>query len=323
MNHHHVFSLPSILCAATLCLAVHGAQAQTTTQTLALNAGWNAVHLRVTPQASSVATLFAGTPVEVVSSWYPEKQKVASLQDPTAEPWKSAEWRTWQADGRAGAFLNNLHALESGRSYLIKAAAATTISVSGTVTLDRLTWHAQSFNLVGLPADPAAPATLGAFFAASPAHLPLRAFKLTTGRWQAVPATAAIDPSAAYWIWCGEGSEFQGPLDVRVSGNLGLSRAETNSSTTVSLLSTSASPLTVTVTASGNFALTGITRERLAGISPALVSAVPLSFSASAGEPSQYRFAPAVGSPPVNGATSVLEFRAAGVRLSVPVVSIP
>ncbi len=304
-------------------IAALRAPAQTSSQTLQLQEGWNAVHLRVTPQASSVAAVFAGTPVEVVSSWYPEKQQVASLQDPAAEPWKSAEWRTWLADGRAGAFLNNLHALESGRSYLIKASTAATITVAGTLTLDRLAWHAQSFNLTGLPADPEAPSTIGAFFASSPAHLPLRAFKLNAGKWQSAPATAVIDPSVAYWIWCGEESEFQGPLDVRVRGNLSLSRSGANSSTTVSLLSTSASPLPVVVTASGNLALTGMTRERLAGISPALVSTVPLGFSASAVEPSQYRFALPAGSEPAAGATAVLIFRAAGVRLSVPVVSIP
>ncbi len=138
-------------------IAALRAPAQTSSQTLQLQEGWNAVHLRVTPQASSVAAVFAGTPVEVVSSWYPEKQQVASLQDPAAEPWKSAEWRTWLADGRAGAFLNNLHALESGRSYLIKASTAATITVAGTLTLDRLAWHAQSFNLTGLPADPETP----------------------------------------------------------------------------------------------------------------------------------------------------------------------
>jgi hypothetical protein len=296
---------------AALC-----ARAQTTTQTLHLKEGWNAVHLRVAP-VTDIAGVFAGTPVEVVSSWYPEKQKVVALQDLAAEPWKSAEWRTWQASGRAGAFLNNLHALENGRSYLIKASVAADVSISGTVGLNRLRWQSQSFNLTGLPADPAAPATLAGFFAASPAHQPLRVFKLNAGKWQSVPSSAAIDPEEAYWVWCGEGSEYQGPLDVRASENPTLNSSE--DTLTVGLLSTTGATLPVRVTASGTLQLIGITRERLAGAVPAAINSTPITFSANPGEPGQYRLSWAAGTAPAAGAASLLEFRAAGVRLTMPV----
>ena len=303
--------------AAGLTVAI-GAQAQTSTQTLHLREGWNAVHLRVAPSAD-IAGIFAGTPVEVVTSWYPGKQKVSSLQDLSAEPWKSPEWRTWQASGRPGAFLNNLHALESGRAYLIKARRAAEVPVTGAVALDRLQWQSQSFNLTGLPADPESPATLAGFFAGSPAHQPLRVFKLNAGKWQSVSGTATIEPDAAYWIWCGEGSEFQGPLDLRLPENPVL--ADAASSFTVGLLSASATPLPVRVTATGSLPLTGITRERLAGAAPAVLATAPLTFSANPVEPGQYRIAWAVGAAPATGAASVLEFRSAGVRLSVPVRS--
>jgi hypothetical protein len=302
--------------AICLAFAALSASAQTSTQTLHLLAGWNAVHLRVAP-TTDIAGVFAGTPVEVVSSWYPEKQKVAALQDLSAEPWKSAEWRTWQAGGKAGAFLNNLHALESGRAYLVKASSAVNVMVTGTVALERLRWHSQSFNLTGLPADPAAPATLAGFFAASPAHQPLRVFKLNAGRWQAVPGTAAIEPDTAYWVWCGEGSEYQGPLDVRAAQNPTLNSAE--DAVTIGLLSTSATALPVRVTASGTLPLTGVTRERLTDAPPAAITASPLTFSANPGEPGQYRLSWASGATPAAGATSLLEFRAAGVRLTMPV----
>lgn len=293
-----------------------GAQAQTITQTLNLREGWNAVHLRV-ETSTDLATLFAGTPVEVVTSFYPGKHKVASLQDLTAEPSKSPEWRTWQAAGRAGAFLNNLHSLESGRAYLIKATSAATLSISGTVVLDRLEWQSQSFNLTGLPADPASPATFAGFFAASPAHQPLRVFKLNTGKWQQVVGSATIEPGTAYWIWCGEGSEYQGPLDLRAPLDPTLS--DDSDAVTIGLVSSSGLPLSVQVTASGSLPLTGMTRLRIPDAVPSALSSTPVPFSASTIESAQYRIARASGAAQTAGASSILEFRAAGVRLSVPI----
>ena len=130
------------------------ANAQDAEQTLNLIDGWNAVHLRVTPDGT-MASVFHGAPVELVTTWYPEKLKVSSLQDSAAEPWKNSEWRTWLASGLPGAFLSNLHAMESGRADLIKAPVAATIRSRGTPSADRLHWEAQSFNFTGLPADPA------------------------------------------------------------------------------------------------------------------------------------------------------------------------
>ena len=293
------------------------ANAQDAEQTLNLIEGWNAVHLRVTPDGT-MASVFDGAPVELVTTWYPEKLKVSSLQDPAAEPWKNSEWRTWQVSGLPGAFLNNLHAMESGRAYLIKARAAATIRLRGTPSADRLQWEAQSFNFTGLPADPASPATFAGFFAGSAAHQPLRAFKMVAGNWQPVSANSTINPSEAYWIWCGEGSEFQGPLDVRVRENPILNSS--SESFPIKLVSNSGSPMAVQVTATGSLPLAGISRQRSANATPVTLGSNPAVFSATAGEAQDYRISwAAAATPAVPGSSSVLQFRAAGVRLTVPV----
>ena len=80
-------------------------------------------------------------------------------------------------------------------------------------------------------------------------------------------------------------------------------------------------PPRVRVTATGALPLEGVTRERIAGAAPAAISATPLTFTAEPVVSGQYRIAWAAGAVPAAGAASILEFRAAGVRLAVPVRS--
>lgn len=292
---------------AVIGLLAPASLAQAASQTLRLAVGWNAVHLDVVP-TGSVGEIMGGVPVDLVTTFYPEKQRVTALHDPAAEVWKNAEWRTWQAEGGPGAFLNNLHALEGGRAYLIRATAAATLTLTGAPATGRLRWQAQAFNFTGLPADPDSPATFAGFFAHSPAHLPLRAYRLVTGKWQPVTPTEPIKRGAAYWIWCDEGSEFQGPLDLRPDGPGVIAEG---GSFAVKLLGVSGLPLPVRVSATGSLAL---------GITPPdgfRSAALPAEVPAGAGEPLSYRFT-TLGVP-VSGESAVVDFRAAGVRISLPV----
>ncbi len=299
---------------AAILLTVVDAGAQVASQVVQLTTGWNAVHVEVTP-TGSVGEIFAGAPVDLVTTFYPEKQRVAALQDPAAEIWKNPEWRTWQPAGRPGYFLNNLYALEGGRAYLIRATAAATVTLSGTPATARLRWQAQSFNLTGLPVDPESPATFAGFFANSPAHQPLRAYRLVAGKWQPVSSSSAISPGVAYWIWCGEGSEFQGPLDVRTAGAAMI--GEAGQSFTIGLLGKSTSLLTARITASGTLPLSIAPRDGSAEAT--LLGSSAASVPAGSGEALEYRFS-SQGTA-VAGASSVLTFRAAGVRLTVPVTT--
>jgi hypothetical protein len=312
MKNH--ISIPRLLSA--LLLFAGSLQAQILTQTLTLQPGWNSIWLEVEPSQPDPDVLFAGQPVEMVTTFMPLAAKYTSLRDPASDTWKDAEWRTWQPATASGAFLNNLHQLTPGQGYLIKATDAVTVTIAGKAMLNRFDWRPQSFNLVGLPVDPAASITLGAFFANSPAHTPLRAFRLLNGKWvQASSAEPAV-AGRAYWIWCGTGSDHQGPVSLRTSSNIVLNAADSQGS--VEFRPAGASALTISITATGSLPL-----ARLGGAARTAISGTQ-TLTAVAGEWTPFRIGHAsLTSIPAASAASLLEIRCSGVLWRVPVTCTP
>lgn len=198
-------------------------QVRAADQVINLQPGWNSVFLEVQPTNADPAAVFAGKPVVQVAVWQPTQAKVESLTDPRAVPSKSTEWLQWQPAGRPAAFLNNLRALKARTALLVKATAAATVTVSGDAVYERRKWVAPSFNFTGFDVDPAAPASFARFFDGSRAHLGsgpgqgLKVFKLVNQKWRAVTASEPIQRGVGYWVWCGEGSDHQGPVDVTVN----------------------------------------------------------------------------------------------------------
>lgn len=298
---------------AILGMSLTALQAQNLTQTLTLQPGWNSVWLEVEPAQPDPNALFANQPVEMVTTFSPVSAKYTSLRDPAADTWKDAEWRTWQPETAAGGFLNNLHRLMAGQGYLIKATTAATLSITGKIVLNRFDWRPQSFNLVGLPVDPASPATLGAFFANSRAHTPLRAFKLLNGKWVQASSSEPAVAGRAYWVWCGTGSDHQGPVSLRTS-TAGITLASADGMGSVEFRPAGSSALTIGITASGSLPLALIS----GGTRTALTSAQTLT--AAAGEWTPFRVGHAsLTNLPAASAASVLEIRTAGVLWRVPV----
>ncbi|WP_395738913.1 hypothetical protein [Prosthecobacter sp.] len=309
------FSLPHLLSA--LVLLAGTLQAQNLAQTLTLQPGWNSVWLEVEPSQRDPDVLFAGQPVEMVTTFIPLAAKYTSLRDPASDTWKDAEWRTWQPATASGAFLNNLHQLMPGQGYLIKATDVATVTIAGIARLNRIDWRPQSFNLVGLPVDPASPVTLGAFFANSPAHTPLRAFRLLNGKWvQASSAEPAV-PGKSYWVWCGTGSDHQGPVSLRSSSSsIELNAADSQGS--VEFRPVGGSALTVSITATGSLSL-----ARLGGAARTAISGTQ-TLTAVAGEWTPFRIGHAsLTSFPQTSAASLLEIRCSGVLWRVPVTCTP
>lgn len=307
------FSIPCLLAVLWTCTAV--LQAQSLTQTVTLQQGWNSVWLEVEPSQADPDLLFAALPVEMVTTFIPVSAKYTSLRDPASDTWKDAEWRTWQPETAAGSFLNNLHQLTAGQGYLIKATTGTTLTIPGTVRLNRFDWRPQSFNLVGLPVDPASPITLGAFFANSPAHTPLRAFRLLNGKWMQASSAEPAVAGRAYWVWCGTGSDHQGPVSLR-GGSISLNAADSMGS--VEFRPAGASALTISLTATGSLPL-----ARLAGGTRTALSSAQ-SLTAVAGEWTPFRIGHAsLTSIPTAPAASLLEIRTSGVLWRVPVTLNP
>lgn len=306
--------IPCLL--AILWMAPPVLQAQSLTQTLTLQPGWNSVWLEVEPSQPDPDVLFAGQPVEMVTTFIPLAAKYTSLRDPASDTWKDAEWRTWQPETASGAFLNNLHQLTPGQGYLIKATAAVTVTIAGKAMLNRFDWRPQSFNLVGLPVDPESPITLGAFFANSPAHTPLRAFRLLSGKWVQASAAEPAVAGRAYWVWCGTGSDHQGPVSLRTSSNIVLNAADSQGS--VEFRPVGAAALTVSITATGSVPL-----ARLGGATRTAITSTQ-SLTAVAGEWTPFRIGHAsLSSIPAASAASLLEIRCSGVLWRVPVTTTP
>lgn len=204
--------------AILLIALLTGVNSWAAEQVLDLKKGWNAVSLELAPTDSDPGTLFAGKPVEMVSLWLPSQGKVVSLTDPAAIPEKVTEWHTWQPASSPSAFLNNLRAIPARTPLLIKASAACQLTIAGSPSYQRTEWVGSSFNLVGFDIDSSAPPTFARFFDGSRAHRELKIYHLVAERWQPVNPTTEMKRGTAYWVWTSEGSDFQGPIDLELSG---------------------------------------------------------------------------------------------------------
>lgn len=226
-------------------------------QTIRLDPGWNAVFLEVQPANDDPAAVFGGQPVELCAAWIPAAAKVDSLTDPAALPKKSAQWHMWQPAASPAAFLNNLRAIKGRQALLIKATAAATLTVSGEPVFERRTWVAPSFNFTGFDVDPAAAPTFARFFDGSRAHSDMKIFKLVAGKWQAVAGGETIQRGRAYWVWCSQGSDFQGPLDVSLplSGEGVLSLLNDGTAARMNVSANGTVPVTLNMSATGTLPL--------------------------------------------------------------------
>lgn len=205
--------------------AAPGARAEARlTQSLELKAGWNAVYLLVQPDPRDPATVFSGTPVESVWAWLDRRSTVEFVKDPSETSLSRTGWSGWFARADAAA-LSNLHALFANQAYLIRASEDATVSVTGTPSARLTAWIPNSFNLVGFPADPAAPPTFAGWFAPSGAHAGRAIYRLRDHQqWEFVddPTAATIGAGESYWVWCEGGSDYQGPVSVVAESGAGL-----------------------------------------------------------------------------------------------------
>ncbi|MBT3377585.1 MAG: hypothetical protein HN742_20755 [Lentisphaerae bacterium] len=227
------------------------------TQTFALQAGWNAVFLRVQPEAPTPALLFDGTPIDIVACYFTPHSTVQFLQDPDEKPWNEPGWLVWYASRRPDAFLSNLLNVATHRPYLIHAERDFSWTISGDVSFQRVRWQSNAFNLVSFDLVPDNPPVFADFFAGSQAHEQQRFYRLIDGRWTLVtnPATAVMASAEAYWVYCKGASTFQGPLDVNVrdSGQLTFTAGATHRRCRIG--NTGINPAAVTVHRTGPLAV--------------------------------------------------------------------
>lgn len=197
---------------------------QWVTQRIPLTPGWNAVHLDVLPEPNDADHVLEGVPAESVWAWDRNASSIQFLQDPREMLAPQPEWLTWFPSNHPQAFLRGLHLILGGQAYLVKLpddASPVTWEIRGRAALPKYVWHADSFNLVGLPVTDSEGPTFQQFFAPSSAHRGQPVYTLLSdGRWERIADLAAtrISRGKAYWIRCSGASRYAGPLEVSAGG---------------------------------------------------------------------------------------------------------
>jgi len=239
-------------------------------QTIQLHRGWNSVFLEVMPANGSPATVFAGAPVDIVATFLNSASTVQFIKNPANIGWKRDGWGVWYAPGRPDSFLSTLHGMDGNRAYLIHATADHTLTIEGAVAVNSVRWKPDSYNFVGFCLDTASPPTFEKFFAGSKAHRHFKIYRLANDQWTPVtnPTGTVMRASEAFWIHCRGGSDYQGPLSVKLPAGRQLVFSE-GGSTQLVFGNQSADPSSVRVETMGNsappmaFVVQGITEGRI------------------------------------------------------------
>ncbi|WP_269526448.1 hypothetical protein [Coraliomargarita parva] len=191
------------------------------TQTIALNAGWNAVYLEVEPLESAPDALFDGTPIEIVASYFRPVTSMEYTESPSDFLGDRKSWSVWYAPERDDAILSNLYAIQAHHCYLIYSESAYTWNLEGSPYFDAVTWHPNAHNLVGFPVDTANAPTVANFFAGAEAQSGLKVYRMVNGRWVLItaPESTFMEAGKAYWTYAEGASVFTGPLQVEFKGS--------------------------------------------------------------------------------------------------------
>lgn len=219
------------------------ADAQTATQTINLQEGWNAVWLEVEPTYAADHPTQPGLPmspedafntagnaaIKVIAS----PRQLAGLAEffsgsttanadtigqGTINQFNQQGWETWHRGSPVNE--NNLVMTTGNRPYLIKATPAVTLNVTGTVRFFRPTWAPDRYNLVGFGIT--GTVSFQDFFGPSNGTHPVE--KIYTlapgGDWSVVGPGNPMEDDRAYWIFCNGASDYMGPVAVDFDGAL-------------------------------------------------------------------------------------------------------
>jgi hypothetical protein len=230
--------------------------AQSVTQTVTLQPGWNAIYLEVQPTNNASATVFANLPLAGVWTRAERLSSVDYIQNASEAAFNEPAWLRWFPPHRPEAFLNTLFTLQANRAYLLKSTNATPVlwSVTGRPSLRQPVWVADSYNLRGLPVDTNNPPTLVNFFRASPAHYNSTSAQMQkiyrldgAGQWTQVAQNDATKSGEAYWIYTQGASDYLAPLTPAVALGDGLDFGTELTELELRLANKSANPMNALV----------------------------------------------------------------------------
>ena len=186
------------------------------TQTIELEAGWNAVYLSIEPTQSDPDVLFEGTPIEIAATYFRPSTSMQFIDKPNDVLADRSAWSVWYAPERDDAVLSDLYSIQAHRSYLVYTEADYTWELYGTPFFDRTLWQPNGFSLVGFNIDLGEQPTVANFFSGADAHQPLNIYQMQGGKWLLLnqPESTLMQPGVAYWTESDGASDFSGPLHV-------------------------------------------------------------------------------------------------------------
>ena len=235
-------------------LAALSARAQTVSQSINLQAGWNSIWLEVTPNNTDLEAVFSGVPLEAVWTFQRRLSAVDYIQNVNEPLWNRDQWLVHVPTNRVESINNNLFAVFGQRAYLVKMTAAATMTVTGQPSGRGTPWAPDAYNLRGYPIDPASPPTFNNFFSPSPAHFNSvsnrleRIYKLTaTGAWTLAGPGERMQRGVAYWTYCRGNSDYQAPLSLVIDGLEGLDFGGNADDLTLGLVNRGPTSATVSV----------------------------------------------------------------------------
>lgn len=222
----------------------------TITQTFNLIKGWNAIFLEVYPDEPDLDTTFKDTPISQVLSYFPASTPTQFIQNPDEIDWKKEKWQVWFQPGHPQEYLKTLHALIDNQAYIVFSTSDYTLQITGTPGIQTRQWQPDAFNLVGFYVDSIAPPTFAQYFAGSRNHQDMTIYALNNGIWKAIehPDQTLIQKSTAYWVYCEGGSQYPGPLEIKLPGaNTYLDFDRTISEWELEIINRSPDPLSFTI----------------------------------------------------------------------------
>jgi hypothetical protein len=210
--------------------------AESKTQTITLNHGWNAIFMEVKPENPEAAVVFAPdkfTPTLVdpasIWKWNHRTSTVEFVQNPDVPVPEQSNWLVYYTgEAPEYQFISNLHAIHGNSPYLIYISGdAVEWAISGEHTIPSIDWKPNSYNFVGFHLDENIQTNYSTFFDGSFAHAGQKIYTLGNGNWVETADTEFMDYGQAFWIYCNGSSGFTGPLSVQIEQGTGLHYGKT------------------------------------------------------------------------------------------------
>lgn len=198
------------------------AEAQWQQRDIPLVPGWNPVFLDVDPALERADDLFDGLPINAV--WTPARNvgvtalpECADPNDPTCSPAIDTRWDVWVPPSDPDRIVTSLRIIRGGRVYLVRASAATTLSLVGEPHGGISTWQ-EGYNLRGgYVEDGDSAATFENYFRGAPALTSSPIYRIDpTGNARPIgdSATERIANATGYWFHAPAALEYDGPIAI-------------------------------------------------------------------------------------------------------------